>query len=210
MEFLHRIHKELLLGRLKRVLFVREEQILYDGVLLERCQEVFVLIIAIEFELCRRISVREDQPDALVTVSTKLAQILDPIEIAAGNGPDARFRWCAVGTGEESLVGKVRELLEMEAVVQSRECKAHMVDRLKNVANGIARVTMIKTIPVVLTASKRFIEREVEVLRGAKLVASVGLPRKGGRHRLAAENIVIGGVVEHIHRLFFTLEKLHG
>jgi len=107
-------------------------------------------------------------------------------------------------------VGKVRKLLEMKAVIQSRKCKAHMVHRLKNVVNGIAWVTMIKTIPIVLTVSKCFLEREVEVLRRTQLVASVGPPRKGRGHRLAAENIVIGSVVEHVYRLFFTREKLPG
>ena len=91
---------------------------------MERCREVFVLVTATEFELPRRISVQEDKPDALVTISTELTQILDPIEIATDNGPDAHFRWCAVRTGEENLVGKVRELLKMEAVIQSRECEA--------------------------------------------------------------------------------------
>jgi len=70
-----------------------------------------------------------------------------------------------------------------------------MVHSLENGANGITRVTMIKVVLVFFAASKRFIKREVEALRGSELVASVGLPRKSRRYRLVAENVVVGSVV---------------
>jgi len=84
-----------------------------------------------------------------------------------------------------------------------------MVHRLGNVANGIAHVTMIKAVLVVFAASKSFIKREFEVLRGSEIVASVGLPCKGRRHHLAAENVVVGSVIKYVHSLFFAPEKLH-
>ena len=67
---------------------------------------------------------------------------------------------------------------------------------------------MVQAIPVIFASVQSLLQRKLEVLSRAEVVAGVDLPGLGGTEGLTAEDVVARGTVHSVHALLFSPEKL--